>query len=416
MIASFKPGRARGQTTAPPSKSMAHRLLICAGLSAGQSRVENVDLSEDISATLDCLRSLGAGLEQEEESVSVRGVGGRRPGPLPGLLPAPLSDLPCRECGSTLRFFIPICLLSAGQARLCGSRRLFSRPLSVYEDICAAQGLTFIKTADSLTLQGPLSGGDFAFAADISSQFVSGLLLALPLLSQDSRLRLLPPLESRPYIDMTMQALEMFGVKVGWDQGGTILIPGGQTYAPARVRVEGDYSNAAVFQALDLLGGQVTVSGLDPDSRQGDRISSEYFRRLAQGPATLDIADCPDLGPVLMAVAAACQGCILTGARRLRLKESDRAHAMQEELRKFGARVEVKENSVIVHPGPLHAPRTMLKGHNDHRIVMALALLAARYGGAICGVEAVKKSLPDFFHRLRALGLEVKTDGMDKQG
>ena len=402
MIATFEPSIAQGVIAAAPSKSMAHRLLICAGLSRGESLIENVSLSEDIRATLDCLRALGAVVEADGSDVRVTGTDWRSLAFSAGLW--------CGESGSTLRFFIPICLLSGDRFILRGSPALFRRPLGAYKNICAEQGLLFNESADSLSVQGPLTGGVYPVSVAESSQFVSGLLFALPLLDRDSQIRLLPPVESRPYIDMTKQALELFGVKIDWIDDTTILVPGRQEYRPARTRVEGDYSNAAFFQALDLLGGDVTITGLDPDSLQGDLHSKEFFRRLQEGPAAIDISDCPDLGPVLLAVAADQHGGVFTGTRRLRLKESDRASAMQEELGKFGAKVEAEEDRITVSPGGLHAPSATLDGHNDHRIVMALSVLAAKYGGCISGAEAVAKSLPDFFDRLRYLGVRVETD------
>ena len=401
MIAVFEPSLAKGTITAPPSKSMAHRLLICAGLCRGKSRVGNVALSRDIQATLDCLRALGVAVEIQADSVRICGVDARSA--------VPSSDLFCGESGSTLRFFIPICLLTDSEITLRGREALLRRPLNVYEDICQQRGLLFAKTAAAITVRGPLGGGEYTVSSDISSQFVSGLLFALPLLDQDSRISLLPPVVSRPYIDMTIRALACFGVKASWLDENTISMPGRQSYSSAAVQVEGDYSNAAFFQALDLLGGKVTVTGLDPESIQGDKVCTTYFEQLKKGPAVIDITDNPDLGPVLMAVAAALHGGTLIGTKRLRLKESDRARSMQDELRKFGATVDVAADSVTVHPADLHAPSGILDGHNDHRVVMALSVLAAKYGGRISGAETVAKSMPDFFDALRSLDVRVTT-------
>jgi 3-phosphoshikimate 1-carboxyvinyltransferase len=232
---------------------------------------------------------------------------------------------------------------------------------------------------------------------------VSGLLFALPTLEGDSVIRLRPPVESRSYIDMTMAALRAFGVETSWLDRVTIAVPGRQVYAwRSAVTVEGDWSNAAFFLALGL-----DVTGLDPESLQGDRVCTEYFAALRRGPAELDIADCPDLGPVLMAYAAAHRGGVFTGTRRLRMKESDRGWAMAEELAKFGIRVDVEENRIAVSGG-LHAPTETLDGHNDHRIVMSLAVLCTRTGGTIAGAEAVKKSFPDFFERLQDCKIEME--------
>ena len=404
MIVTIKPSKAEGRMLAPPSKSMAHRLLICAGCAEGTSVISNVDLSEDILATLDCLRALGAGIVYKDRSVTVSGVDIRRI--------AHPSELSCRECGSTLRFMIPVCLMSGQKNTLTGSEILLKRPLGVYEEICRDQGLTFTKEGSLLTVEGRLRAGDYVVPGNISSQFISGLLFVLPLLDEDSRIVLVPPVESRPYIQMTMQALEMFGVSVLWEETDTagpapcaIRIPGGQKYRPQDLSVEGDYSNAAFFEALNLIGGKVLVEGLSENSLQGDQVYRSCFEQLAAGTPELDISDCPDLGPVLMAMAAGLNGAVFTGTKRLEIKESDRGAAMQQELEKMNARVERMENEIRVWPG-LSSPRETLDGHNDHRIVMALSVLLTKTGGAVRGAEAVSKSLPDFFDRLKELGIE----------
>ena len=216
-------------------------------------------------------------------------------------------------------------------------------------------------------------------------------------------------MESRSYIDLTIKALSVFGVTVRWQDERTLLIPGGQTYRPADTTVEGDYSNAAFFAALGVLGSDITIDGLDPDSLQGDRVYTRHFASLTRGTPTIHSADCPDLGPILFAVAAAHSGGVFTGTRRLKIKESDRATAMAEELAKCGVAVTVHEDSVVVYPHDLHPPTEPLCGHNDHRIVMSLAVLLTKLGGRIEGAQAVTKSMPDFFTQLTALGFEVDT-------
>ena len=395
MTVTIYPSKPAGTVAAPPSKSMAHRLLICAGLAIGEKTVRGVALSEDILATMDCLRALGVDCTYRDGDVTVTGYT-----PHCGENGAVLN---CRESGSTLRFFLPMCL-SGPPMTLTGSERLLARPLDVYADICRKQGIAFEKRASALRVQGKLAPGEFRLPGDVSSQFVSGLLFALPLLEGDSTIRLRPPVESRSYIDMTMAALRAFGVETAWLDRETIAVPGRQCYAfRSDVTVEGDWSNAAFFLALG-----VPVTGLDADSLQGDRVCTEFFEALRRGPAELDIADCPDLGPVLFAFAAAHRGGVFTGTRRLRMKESDRGWAMAEELAKFGVCVEVQENRIAVSGG-LRAPAETLSGHNDHRIVMALSVLCARTGGTIEGAEAVRKSFPDFFERLRDCKIEMET-------
>ena len=402
MIAVIHPGTARGTAAAPPSKSMAHRLLICAALAQGESVVRCVEPSEDILATADCLRALGASVAWKDHGVTVRGCDPRR---------ADAAALYCRESGSTLRFMLPLCLLSGKPMLLNGSRKLLSRPLTVYEDLCRSRGMILSRQDDSsILVQGVLSPGEYTIPGNISSQFVTGLLFALPLLPAPSRIRLLPPVESRSYLSLTLQALRNAGVRAEMADGLTLDIPGGAVYQPQDTAVEGDWSNAAFFEALNCAGGSVTVTGLRADSLQGDRICLEFFTRLNSGPAELDLADCPDLAPVLFSVAALCHGAVFTGTRRLRFKESDRGSAMAREMAKFGIILRMEENRISVPAGVPHPPAEPLDSHNDHRIAMSLSILCTRTGGEIRGAEAVRKSFPDYWDRLRSLGIGVQTE------
>ncbi len=390
-----------GTIQAPPSKSDAHRLLLCAGLAPGESVIHRIAPSEDLLATMDCLRALGATVSYDGESAVIRGAD-------PLKMPEG-AVLPCRESGSTLRFFLPLALLSGHTAHFTGSSTLLNRPLSVYETICRERRLLFRRSNDRLTVAGPLQGGEFTLRGDVSSQFISGLLFALPLVKESSSLRLLPPVESLPYVRMTLRTMARFGAAAYFEGDTALGVYGGQTYRPGCHTVEGDWSNAAFFLALD----GVTVAGLDDESLQGDKVCLAYFDALRRGTPALDLTDCPDLAPVCMALAAAHHGAVFTGTRRLRMKESDRGAAMAEELEKFGAQVTQEENRITVAPLQ-HAPTERLQGHNDHRIVMALAVLCSRTGGVIEGAEAVRKSLPDFFARLGQTGVEVEQDGMDQ--
>lgn len=399
MKAVILPGTARGSAAAPPSKSMAHRLLICAALTEGETVVSGVDPSEDILATEDCLRALGAGIDRSGTDVRVKGFDPRRSSP---------AVLRCRESGSTLRFMIPLCLLSGQPMRLEGSSVLLSRPLSVYETLCREQGLLLERPDGGLCVRGVLSPGTFEVPGNVSSQFISGLLFALPLLQGDSRIRLLPPVESRSYLDLTVRALEDAGIRVVWENENTLLVPGSSLFRARNSRVEGDYSNAAFFEALNCLGGEVKVSGLRPDSLQGDRVCREYFARLRAGTPELDLSNCPDLAPVMIVAAALCNGAVFTGTRRLRFKESDRGAVMAEEMKKCGVDLILEENRITVPAGPVVPPREPFSSHNDHRIAMALSLLCTRTGGEIEGAEAVRKSFPDYWDRLRSLGISVR--------
>ncbi|MBQ3107667.1 MAG: 3-phosphoshikimate 1-carboxyvinyltransferase [Firmicutes bacterium] len=399
MNVTIAPSKARGTVSAPPSKSMAHRLLICSGLAGGTSVIHGLAPSQDILATLDCLKALGASWTYEGDTVTMEGLD-------PSAL-QPCDILRCRESGSTLRFFLPICLLSERESVLEGSPKLLSRPLSVYETLCAQRGLFFANDGKQVKVRGKLSGGTFTLPGDVSSQFISGLLFALPLLEENSTIALTGTVESRSYIDLTLRALAEFGIRACWLDDRTLSVPGGQRYRPCETSVEGDYSNAAFYEALNLLGGSVTVTGLREDSGQGDRVYRQYFKALQDGPATLSLKDCPDLGPILFAAAAALHGGTFTETRRLRIKESDRGQAMAEELQKCGIAVTVEEDTIRVTSGTLHTPKEVISGHNDHRIVMAMAVLLSKTGGTICGAEAVAKSFPDFFDRIRELEVNV---------
>ncbi len=398
MRAIIRPGAARGIVAAPPSKSMAHRLLICAALAEGESLVRGVDPSEDILATADCLTALGASLSWEGSAVRVRGCDPRKASP---------AVLRCRESGSTLRFMIPLCLLSGSAMRLEGSETLLSRPLSVYENLCREQGHILRREEGGLLVQGRLVPGEYAVPGGISSQFITGLLFALPLLPGDSRVRLIPPVESRSYLSLTLRALNGAGIRISWEDEYTLSVPGNAAYRAQDTEVEGDYSNAAFFEALNSAGSAVTVTGLRQDSLQGDRVYQEYFPLLAAGPAELDLTDCPDLAPVLFAAAALCHGAVFTGTRRLRFKESDRGAAMAREMAKFGINLVLEENRITVPAAPLRTPSEPLDSHNDHRIAMALSLLCTRTGGEIRGAEAVRKSFPDYWEKLRSLGIDI---------
>lgn len=398
------PGTATGIVAAPPSKSMAHRLLICAGLAEGESIIHGLSDCEDVKATLDCLQAMGAVCENRGGgTVSIRGID--------ALNCRPSEPLRCRESGSTLRFLIPTLLLCGRNATFTGYGRLMERPMTVYERLCSEQGFRFFREGNILTVGGRLQAGVYRLAGNVSSQFISGLLFALPLCEKDSAIELVSSVESRSYIALTLDALQQFGVRAYWENEKRLCIPGGQRYQPREVRVEGDYSNAAFLDALSGLGGQVEVTGLRADSLQGDRVYRSMMESLdVSGEQELSLADCPDLGPVLFAYAAAKNGGIFTDTRRLRIKESDRVAAMRQELSKLGVTLLADENRVEIPKTALQAPKQPLEGHNDHRIVMALTLLLTLTGGELEGAEAVKKSYPNFFSELRALGVTIQEE------
>ena len=399
MKVEIKKGAANGTLTAPPSKSMAHRLLIAAAMAEGESIVRSVSSCNDVKATLDCLRALGVECIENENDVIVRG---KHPSKM-----TPNSPLCARESGSTLRFMIPIALSTNRSTVFYGAESLMQRPMKVYEDLAKEKNLTYINDGSSIIVKGKLPGGEYVLPGNVSSQFISGLLFALPSADVDSYIKILPPIESRSYIGLTINALESFGICAKWIDDNTLFVPANQKYKPCDITVEGDYSGAAFPDSLNLFSGKVKILGLNENSLQGDSVYKKYYEMLMRGVPTIHIGDCPDLGPIMFAIAAAKNGGIFTGTKRLKIKESDRAMAMAEELKKFGTAISVYDDNVVIYPKEFHAPTETLLGHNDHRIVMSLAVLLTLTGGEIDGAETVSKSYPTFFEDLRALGIEA---------
>lgn len=396
MNVTIKKHALSGTITAPPSKSAAHRMIIAASRADGESVINNVAMSEDIKATAESVKRLSADVEFSGSSVKITGNRKKRG-----------EELFANESGSTLRFLLPLCL-DGEEHTITGAKRLFERPLTVYEDIFKSSGIYYKKTENSITVKGRLTPGEYEIPGDISSQFITGLLFALPECPGESRIKVTGQFESRSYVLMTLAALKAFGVDIEFS-GNEFIIPGDMHYRKNNVTVEGDWSNAAFFKALGLFGSQVTVTGLSKDSFQGDKVCDELFEKIKSGRAKISLADCPDLAPVLFVAAARCSGAEFYDTRRLKIKESDRAGAMAAELSKMGVDVTVGENTVTVGNG-LRAPSEPLDSHNDHRIAMALSAALTQTGGTIKGAEAVKKSMPDFYGEMIKLGAEVVAD------
>ncbi len=396
----IKKGVAKGTITAPPSKSMSHRLLISAAMAEGESVIRSVSCCEDVLATIDCIKALGIECEINGSVVTVKG---RHPSNMTPSLP-----LIARESGSTLRFMIPVALSCNKTAVFYGSEGLMKRPMTVYEALAKEKGFTYINDGNSIAVKGKLPGGEYVLPGNLSSQFISGLLFALPSAEKDSYIKILPPIESRSYIELTLSAITTFGIRASWIDEHTIFIPKKQRYLPCDITVEGDYSGAAFPESLNLFSGSVNILGLCENSLQGDSVYRKYYDMLTRGVPTIHIGDCPDLGPIMFAIAAAKNGGVFTGTARLKIKESDRACAMAEELKKFGTSVSVYEDTVVIYPASFHKPTEILSGHNDHRIVMALSVLLTLTGGEISGAEAVSKSYPAFFSDLKTLGIEAE--------
>ena len=423
LVTISPPARIGGTVSAPPSKSMAHRAVLCSALAKGTSHIENLEFSKDISATLAAAGQLCARVESGPADALVEGLGHFRP---------VFGPVDCCESGSTLRFLIPLASLTGQSITFVGRGRLMERPQSVYETLYRKQNLHFEQANGQLTVAGSLRSGEYTLAGNVSSQFISGLLFALPLLAGDSTLHLIPPVESRSYIEMTRAAQAAFGVTSHWLDGTTLCIPGGQQYHPCDYIVEGDYSQAAFLAVLGAVKGGITLTGLAAGTLQGDAAILDILRRCGakftrteaglvfeQAPlhgVDIDLADCPDLGPVLMVLGLLCEGTtVIRNAERLRIKESDRIAAMEAELRACGGVLSSEGGTITVQgcKPRLHAPEPPLSGHNDHRVVMSLTVLAlaADIPLAINEAEAVQKSWPHFFDALKPLGVEVHYAG-----
>lgn len=393
MKVEITPSTAGGSVMAPPSKSMAHRYLICAALTRGVSKIHNVELSKDIEATLGVVKAFGADYTISEGTVTIKGAKGKMD----------KIEATCYESGSTLRMLLPVCL-TFGNTTLWGEKCLFRRPLDEYKRLFLELGINYSQTDSSITASGNLMPGRYEMRGDISSQFISGMLFALALLKEDSEIVLTTPLKSAPYVDMTVYALSQFGIKVT-KKDNVFKVHAGE-FLPQELTVEGDYSNAAFLLGFNYIGGNVKVAGLNSDSLQGDKVCTRHFEALKKGKAEIDVEDCPDLAPVLFAVAAANHGGIFYGTERLKIKESDRGAAMKEELAKFSVAVKIENDKIIVGSG-VKTPKSKISSHNDHRIVMATSLLCSLVGGKIEGAEAVRKSWPSYFDVIKMLGIEA---------
>ena len=440
MDLQITPKKLSGTVTPPPSKSQAHRLAIAAVLSNGISTVRGVAMSQDVEATLRCLTALGGRWRETAPGVlEITGPGGRRTG-------ADLPLLDCGESGSTLRFFIPIALAATGGGVFTGRGRLMERPQGPYFDLFREKGIFFEQKDGVLTVRGRLTPGEYRLAGNVSSQFFTGLLFALPLLEGDSVLIPTTRLESVGYINMTREAMALAGVHTQWREGSTLFIPGNQRYQPLEAAVEADWSQAAFWYAAQGLGNAVTIAGLNPKSIQGDRVMASFAEMLRGeplhggvtapiwGPASaaparpdrqiparpgwstpcvgsvsLPLTHCPDLAPPLAAWGALLNGDLyLKDAGRLRIKESDRLATITAALRALGADVTEEPERLIIIGKP-SLPGGTVDCAGDHRIAMMAAIAATGCTGPVTllGAECVKKSYPDFWEVYQSLGGEI---------
>lgn len=399
MKVKILPSKTSGEVSAPPSKSFAHRYLIGSVLSRGKCVIKNIADSDDISATLSCIEQLGGSETKDGNIVTVIPTNEKQ-------IENAVFD--CKESGSTLRFFIPVVLATgAKNCTFSGSERLLARGIKEYEKLFENSDVKIKSDEKSIEVNGTLSAGNYEISGEVSSQYTTGMLFALSVLDGKSTLKITGNAESRAYVDMTIKVLKDFGADITETEKNFFEINGKGRLSPGEFTVEGDWSNAAFLIALSRLVGTISVSGLNENSVQGDRFCTAAFDALDGENAEIDLKDCPDLAPILFSYAAYKNGGKFINTRRLRVKESDRANVMAEELKKFGANVKVYENSVEIEKTQLKPPIVPLCGHNDHRIVMALSVLAAVFGAEIDGAEAVNKSYPDFFRVIKKAGVNV---------
>ena len=388
MNVTILPGTLKGAVTPPSSKSQTHRAVLALMLAQGEGKLSNLAVSQDIQATQDCVAALKSG----------------QPAQADGL---PLLD--CGESGSTLRFLIPVALAVRGGGHFTGRGRLMERPQGPYIRLFEEKGISWNQEGACLTVAGQLEPGVYALPGNVSSQFITGLLYALPLLPGDSRIVLTTPLESRGYVDMTLDMLRRFDIKVEEQEDG-FLVPGNQTYQARDLTLEADWSGAAFWYAANFLGAQVDIQGLNPDSVQGDRqIGTLYWKLARPGNVDIDLSQCPDLAPPLAVMAAVRKRTTrFVNAGRLRMKESDRLETIARTLNALGAKAQVGEDTLILE-GLDHLEGGTVDGCNDHRIAMMapVAAVACKEPVTILGAECVKKSYPRFWEDYTALGGEI---------
>lgn len=391
---------ANGTITVPPSKSYAHRLLIAAAFSNKESIVKNIELSNDIIATINCLKTLGYVLNYKDNQITISKS---------NLELSNTLEFNCLESGSTLRFMIPIALTTGKKLLFTGSKRLIERGIDTYIELFKNQDIKFEKNENNIIITGKLKPGTFIIKNTISSQYITGLLFATSLLNEDSTIIVPNNLASKSYVDLTLDVLEKVNIKVE-KNNNEYKVLGNQQYRDSTYTVEGDYSNAAFIDALNYIGGNVELLGLNENSLQGDKVYKELFDTLSKTYATIDISNCIDLGPILFGFSGIHYGAHFINTERLKLKESNRVEDVKKELEKFGIEVEDYGNEVIIKNDNLHKPTTTLEGHKDHRIIMMLAILLTKFSGTIENVEDVAKSYPRFFDDLKSVGIEVNNE------
>ncbi len=406
MNVTIIPGSLSGRVEVPTSKSVAHRLIIAAALAKGESVITDIYPSKDILATIDAMKALGAEITLQGSTARVRGI----------TSPPAEAVIDCGESGSTLRFIIPIAAALGVRATFIGHGKLPERPVTPYLEELPKHGAAFEYSGTMpFTVSGRLTAGDYCISGNISSQFITGLLLALSAVEGESRITLTTKLESAPYVNITIGCLEAFGCNVQPDVRGFVM-PREHSLSACSTAVEGDWSQAAFFEVANSLGSSVEINGLNVNSYQGDKKILEICREIVYNknsvlsPFDLDCSDIPDLVPILAVLASFCRGkSRITNVARLRIKESDRLAAVTECLNSIGGKVTAYDDMLVIE-GVSSLKGGVVDSFNDHRIAMAMAIASTRCTAplTIKGAECVSKSYPGFWEDLKALGGELE--------
>ncbi len=419
----IQPFSLNGKVKIPPSKSLSHRAVIAAGLSGGECAIDNISMSEDIIATCEIMEKLGVKIKQFPNNLVVCGKGKLQLA-CGGTFN---NELQCNESGSTLRFLIPIAILTGEKIIFKGKSKLVQRTLKPYYEIFDKQNIKYTTNNGCLplTIDGSLKPGIFELRGDVSSQFITGLIYALPLLNGDSTIKITTSIESIGYIDLTLDVLSKFGIKVENNNYKEFKIKGNQHFVKRDYRVEGDFSQAAFYLAAGVLGGEIECIDLNMESLQGDRVILDIIKNMG-GKITIedgiirasksdlkgtiiDASQCPDLVPIVAVLGALSDGTTeIINAARVRIKESDRLKAIATELNKIGAEVIEREDSLLIHGKPW-LKGGIVSSWNDHRIAMAMAIASIRCTKNLTIEDsgAVKKSYPEFYEDFKRLGGKV---------
>ncbi len=398
----IKPSLLTGKITIPPSKSLSHRAIICASLCMeGQSNIQNITLSDDIKATIEGMKVLGADILEDRSCIIIK----RNNKNLNNIIH-------CNESGSTLRFLIPLSMILTDECVFTGNERLLKRPLDVYYDIFKKSNIEYtINTKENyLRIRGNLQSSCYEIPGNVSSQFITGMLFALPMLRGDSSIKITGALESKYYIDLTLDVLKRYNIQVEKMDESNYFIKGNQKYKANDYTVEGDFSQAAFFLVANELGCSIECQGLNYESQQGDKKILDIIEQYSLNPEEIiiDASQIPDIIPIITVIAALKKNCTtyIVNAGRLRLKESDRLKAIAAEMNKLGAFVKETEDGLIIKGrDSLHGSVTV-NSWNDHRIAMALAVAATKCENPIVieGHQSVNKSYPKFWDDYQSLG------------